>query len=199
MMKKLFAALVGLILCNNVWAQKEPGTVTLYPRIGMNLSKFSGDKIFTNENSSFGSKHKSGMVFGAELQYQISQPLAVSGGVMYSQQGTSFDLSDYKEEHIDDFLDMRVNYINVPLMLVATTKYGLSAKVGVQPEFRVSDKWDHMLTKVNFSIPVGLAYEYHNVALDVRYNIGITSVYKAPSDKIRNSTFTFTLGYGINL
>ena len=45
MMKKLFAALVGLILCNNVWAQKEPGTVTLYPRIGMNLSKFSGDKI----------------------------------------------------------------------------------------------------------------------------------------------------------
>ena len=56
-----------------------------------------------------------------------------------------------------------------------------------------------MLTKVNFSIPVGLAYEYHNVALDVRYNIGITSVYKAPSDKIRNSTFTFTLGYGINL
>ena len=47
MMKKLFAALVGLILCNNVWAQKEPGTVTLYPRIGMNLSKFSGDKIFS--------------------------------------------------------------------------------------------------------------------------------------------------------
>ena len=199
MMKKMFAALLGLALWSDAIAQKEPGTFTLYPRLGMNLSKFSGDKIFTGNDSFFDSKYKSGMVLGAELQHQISRSIAVSGGVMYSQQGTSFDLSDYEEEHIEDFLDMRVNYINIPLMLVATTKYGLSAKVGVQPEFRVSDKWDNMLCRVNYSIPVGLAYEYSNIALDVRYNIGITSVYKESADKIRNSTLMFTLSYGINL
>ena len=55
------------------------------------------------------------------------------------------------------------------------------------------------LLTLNYSIPVGLAYEYSNIALDVRYNIGITSVYKESADKIRNSTLMFTLSYGINL
>ena len=44
--KGLFAVLVGMLLCCNIFAQKEPGTLTLYPRVGVNLSKFSGDKIY---------------------------------------------------------------------------------------------------------------------------------------------------------
>ncbi len=46
MKKGLFAVLVGMLLCCNIFAQKEPGTLTLYPRVGVNLSKFSGDKIY---------------------------------------------------------------------------------------------------------------------------------------------------------
>ena len=134
------------------------------------------------------------MVIGAEMQYQMSFPLAISGGVMFSQQGTSFG-------EIDGFDDLEIsaNNINVPLMLVATTKYGISAKIGVQPEFRVSNKHDAILNKVNCSIPIGLSYEYHNIAFDIRYNLGLTHVYKNMTDNARNSTLMFTLGYGIDL
>ena len=113
---------------------------------------------------------------------------------MFSQQGTSFG-------EIDGFDDLEIsaNNINVPLMLVATTKYGISAKIGVQPEFRVSNKHDAILNKVNCSIPIGLSYEYHNIAFDIRYNLGLTHVYKNMTDNARNSTLMFTLGYGIDL
>ena len=183
MKKRLFTVLVGMLLCCNIFAQKEPGTLTLYPRVGLNLSKFSGDKIYRESFDYVKSKFKSGLVIGAEMQYQMSFPLAISGGVMFSQQGTSIS----------------ANNINVPLMLVATTKYGISAKIGVQPEFRVSNKYDAILNKVNCSIPIGLSYEYHNIAFDFRYNLGLTHVYKNMTDNVRNSTLMFTLGYGIDL
>src|SRR5574344_1824562 len=127
MKKRLFAVLVGMLLCCNIFAQKEPGTMTLYLRVGLNLSKFSGDKI-------------------------------------------------YRESF-----------------------YGIFAKIGIQPEFRVSNKHDAILNKVNCSIPIGLSYEYHNIAFDIRYNLGLTHVYKNMTDNARNSTLMFTLGYGIDL
>ena len=194
MKKRLFAVLVGMLLCCNIFAQKEPGTLTLYPRVGLNLSKFSGDKIYRESFDYVKSKFKSGLVIGAEMQYQMSFPLAISGGVMFSQQGTSFG-------EIDGFDDLEIsaNNINVPLMLVATTKYGISAKIGIQPEFRVSNKHDAILNKVNCSIPIGLSYEYHNIAFDIRYNLGLTHVYKNMTDNAHNSTLMFTLGYGIDL
>ena len=129
MKKRLFAVLVGtLVCCCNTFAQREPGTLTLYPRVGLNLSKFSGDKIYRETDDYVKSKFKTGWVFGAEMQYQMSCPLAISGGVMFSQQGTSFG----KIEGVDN-VEIGANNINVPLMLVATTKYGISAKIGVQP------------------------------------------------------------------
>ena len=45
----------------------------------------------------------------------------------------------------------------------------------------------------DFSIPVGLSYEFNNVVLDARYNFGVTSV--ADGGDAKNSVFQFTLGY----
>ena len=96
---------------------------------------------------------------------------------------------------------MEHNDIIVPLMLVATTKYGISAKIGVQPEILVDSKYKDMMNGFNVSVPVGLSYEYKNVCLDVRYNIGLTKIYKdqGANDTSHNGTFMFTLGYGIDL
>ena len=73
MKKRLFAVLVGMLLCCNIFAQKEPGTLTLYPRVGLNLSKFSGDKIYRESFDYVKSKFKSGLVIGAEMQYQMAK------------------------------------------------------------------------------------------------------------------------------
>ncbi len=65
--------------------------------------------------------------------------------------------------------------------------------------------------KIDFAIPIGLSYEYMNVVLDARYNIGLSNIFKdetLPSNtsskssfdsKSKNSSFTVTLGYKFTL
>lgn len=39
-------------------------------------------------------------------------------------------------------------------------------------------KEDIDMKKIDFSIPVGLSYEYMNVVVDARYNIGLSRAFK---------------------
>lgn len=202
-MRKLFALLLLWLPVLQLSAWKEPGTTTIYPRVGFNLSKFSGDKIYTGINTFDGvagtipARFKVGFTMGVEAQHQFSNALAGSIGLLYSQQGTAFK----KTSDIEFDFKMKENNLIVPVMLVATTKYNIDFKLGLQPEFRVSKAFDKVLNKVSLSIPVGISYEYRNVALDLRYNIGVSHVYKEQSsyDASRGQTVMLTLGYGIDL
>ena len=149
-MKRMMMFAFTMMMAFVAFAQKSPGTLTLYPRVGMSFSKFCGDKIYTDILNSAGghvdAKFKTGFTAGAELQYQLSDIIALSGGVIYSEQGTKFG----SIEGIDD-VEIKHNDINVPLLFVLTTKYGFSLKAGLQPELRVSDKFDKILNEVNLS------------------------------------------------
>lgn len=202
-MRKLFALLLLWLPVLQLSAWKEPGTTTIYPRVGFNLSKFSGDKIYTGINTFDGvagtipARFKVGFTMGVEAQHQFSNALAGSIGLLYSQQGTAFK----KTSDIEFDFKMKENNLIVPVVLVATTKYNIDLKLGLQPEFRVSKAFDKVLNKVSLSIPVGISYEYRNVVLDLRYNIGVSHVYKEQSsyDASRGHTVMLTLGYGIDL
>ena len=50
--------------------------------------------------------------------------------------------------------------------------------------------------KVALSIPIGISYEYMNVVLDARYNVGLT---KANEFGSKDRTFLFTVGYKFDL
>ena len=198
-MRKLFALLLLWLPVLQLSAWKEPGTTTIYPRVGFNLSKFSGDKIYTGDGvaGTIPARFKVGFTVGAEAQHQFSNALAGSIGLLYSQQGTAFK----KTSDIELDFKIKENNLIVPVMLVATTKYNIDLKLGLQPEFRVSKAFDKVLNKVSLSIPVGISYEYRNVVLDLRYNIGVSHVYKEQSsyDASRGQTVMLTLGYGIDL
>ena len=53
------------------------------------------------------------------------------------------------------------------------------------------------MNSVNFSIPVGISYEYANVCLDARYNIGVSHVWK--DGDTNSQVFQLTLGYKFKL
>ena len=136
-----------------------------------------------------------GFVAGVEVQHQFDDFLAGSVGVLYSRQGTDF------EKMKDAELSFKTDNILVPVLLVATTRIGLDIKLGVQPEFLINSNADKILNKVNFSIPVGLAYEWNRIAFDFRYNIGLTKVYKASDiyNTSKGSTFQLTIGYAFDI
>ena len=83
---------------------------------------------------------------------------------------------------------------------------GFAVKLGVQPGFKVNAEAEAKngsnriaagnsseFNSVDFSIPVGVSYEYASFVLDARYNIYLTKAIK-DSDS-RHSVFNITLGY----
>lgn len=108
---------------------------------------------------------------------------------------------------------MKMDYLNIPILANVYVAPGLALKAGIQPAFNLSnkvsvngvtvdyDKYAPEGAKVksfDFSVSVGISYEYMNVCLDARYNIGVTKIADF-DDAGCNSVFQLTLGYKFSL
>ena len=170
-------------------AQQEAGTFSIQPKAGLTVSSFSGD----------GTKAKAGFTAGVEGMYQAAEKFGVSLGVMYAMQGA-------KVKDVDG-AKLNYGYINIPILANYYVVKGLAIKAGIQPGFMVSAKAKYegnsrdikdYCKKFDFTIPVGVSYEYANVVFDARYNFGLTKTVK-DTDKMKNGVFTFTVGYKFGL
>jgi hypothetical protein len=172
------------------------------PKAGINISTITGDGI--------NKKSKVGLVAGIEAEYGISEKFGLQFGLLYSMEGCKSDAVVAAGEGASAFraegVKWNLDYINIPIMAQYYVVKGLAVKAGIQPAFNVRGKWSvdgnsgkmkdigYEPKAFNFSIPVGLSYEYQNFVLDARYNIGVTKLVK-DADQGRNSTFAITLGY----
>lgn len=173
---------------------------------------------FDNTNN-----YRIGFTIGAEAGYQVSERFGVTAGVLYSLQGydrgnsISSTIGGY-EYKIEDNSKLNLHYINIPILANVYLFKGFAVKAGIQPAFLVAAKYknDLKFTNLNypdetteddikeycntfdFSIPVGVSYEFSNgIMIDGRYNIGLTDVHKNQSGK--NSVFQIMVGYKFNL
>lgn len=187
-MKKLMMIAAMMLIGMGAFAQNEVGQVTLQPKVGMNLATITGDGD---------QKMKVGLLAGAELEYGIAENFGLDFGVLYSMEGCRF-----KEDGMDKSLKYNLDYINIPILAQFYPAKGFAIKAGVQPAFNVRHKVSYDgdtadldgIQSFNFSIPVGLSYEYQCFVLDARYNIGITKLVK-DADQGRNSTISISIGY----
>ena len=199
-MKKIMLMAVVLLSSVAASAQHAVGSITLQPKVGMNVANLTE---FDNADS------RIGLAAGAELEYQVSDIFSLSGGAIYSMQGSKYDRS-FLNQTIRT--TTKLDYINVPIMANVYVVKGLAVKLGIQPGFNVNSKQTFSgktvvgdidekaeldAKSVDFSIPVGLSYEYNNVVLDDRYNWGLTKVFEGSDAK--NSVFQITLGYKFDL
>lgn len=174
------------------FAQYSGGEITVQPKIGLNVTNISdGDGDW-----------KAGLAIGAELEYHASPMVGISAGLIYSMQGA---------KATEDGVDVKLNldYINVPILANIYVAPGFALKTGLQPAFKVSskikgdgvsvdmDKTGYDVKSVDFSIPVGMSYEYQNICFDARYNIGLTKLLDGSDSK--NQVFQITVGYKFHL
>lgn len=201
-MKKLILAVALIATTISAYAQQTVGSVSIKPMAGINIATMSNTD---------GSDPRIGFVGGAELQYQANDILALSGGIVYSQQGCK-DSEDGTDGTI------KMDYLNVPLLANFYVAKGFAVKIGLQPGFKLnskvsvstsgvsadvdlekaleaSDLDDISVPSVVLSIPVGLSYEYKNVVFDARYNWGVTNAFKAGGESTKHNAFMFTVGY----
>lgn len=188
-MKKVLLTAVVMLASVASYAQHAVGAFTLQPKIGMNVASLT---------KCDGCDPRIGLAAGVEAEYQATDIFSVSAGLIYSMQGNKA-----KEEGVT--LTTKLDYINIPILANVYVTKGLAVKLGVQPAFNVSDKQklsggkasveaeDVGAESFDFSIPVGLSYEYNNVVFDARYNFGVTNI--ADGGDSKNSVFQFTLGY----
>lgn len=187
-MKKIVLILMLAIVSMGIAsAQHEAKSLSLQPKIGLNLSKL------TNH---FDSDFKPGMVVGLETVWQSKAKFGWSVGLLYSQQGTKYALGEFKYTY-------NYNYINVPVLANFYVARNLALKTGLQFGFNVSNGYtiegpgskenrnDPDVKAVEASIPLGVSYEFNQFVVEARYNLGLT--YAVP--QTRFSTFQFTLGY----
>lgn len=194
-MKKVLVVAALMFSSVATFAQHAVGSFNLQPKVGVSIANL------TDNNSS---DARVGLVNGVEGEYQASDIFSVSAGVLYSMQGAKYDAFGAKSTE-------KLDYINVPIMANVYVVKGLAVKLGVQPGFKVNDKLDLRMPvlggalvdlkakSVDFSIPVGISYEYNNFQVDARYNWGLTKVFDVDKLDQKNSVFQITLGYKFDL
>ena len=189
-MKKFFAMAALVLSSVGAFAQYSAGDITLQPKVGLNCASVTGD----------GADYKAGFVGGLELEYHASPLVGLSGALLYSNQGYKVS-----EDHVN--VTWSPSYLNIPILANFYVANGLALKAGIQPGFKTSssvkvggvkvDDTSDAIKSFDFSIPVGISYEYMNVCLDARYNIGCTKVFKEGDGN--HSVFQLTLGYKFKL
>lgn len=200
-MKKLFLTAVVMLASVASYAQHAVGSFTLQPKVGINIADLT---------KADDSKVRVGLAAGAEFEYQATDMLGISFGAIYSQQGCKTDEGDGT---------FKLDYINVPILANVYVAKGFAVKLGIQPGFKVNSsikaKASGMsasvdldgVKSVDFSIPVGISYEFDNFVIDGRYNFGVTKwaddvkmgdIAVSPGDS-KHSVFQITLGYKFDL
>lgn len=199
-MKKILVVAALMLSSVSTFAQHAVGSFNLQPKVGVSIANLTELKD---------TDPRVGVVAGVEGEYQASDIISVNAGVLYSMQGSKYEYELLNQKYKST---NKLDYINVPIMANVYVTKGLAVKLGVQPGFNVSSSnkqevntfagsgsstFDVKAKSVDFSIPVGLSYEYNNFQLDARYNWGLTKAFE--NGKAKNSVFQITLGYKFDL
>lgn len=204
----------------------EPGTFTFQPKLGGIISWLTNMpnlSIPEMGNLKLDKTVIGGGLIGGEVEYMVTDKFSAAIGVNYSMAGSGWEntKTTYKGESIEiKDTKLSLGYLNIPVVANFYLFKGFAVKAGVQVGFLTNAdiecelKGDHTsvkvdedfmdeCSKVDFSIPVGLSYEFDNhIVLDARYNIGLTKVNKEsePGYKdLKNQVLQFTVGYKFNL
>ena len=193
-MKKMMMMLIMATVAMTASAQntlRDNGTFTLQPQVGIGIGRLSGEwKTYSGVED----KSRIGLVAGVEGEYYATEWLGIALGVNYAQQGWKMEGNGLEET-------FKYDYLNVPLTGNFYVAKGLALKTGVQFGFLMSAKVGDSdvkdgCEKLNLSIPIGVSYEYGNVVLDLRYNLGLSNTNKADDgNKLRSDLLQITLGY----
>lgn len=205
-MKKLLMIAVMAIAAISASAQTpEKGEISVTPMVGVSYGGFFGFE-YKGVTSTPSKDGRIGFTAGAELGYMCGDWFKTSVGVQYINASTKFGWDDNNKFNTD--------YLAIPVLANFYVADGLAIKTGVQPAFLLSSKLGSQdikngVNSFDLSIPVGLSYEFDNIVIDARYNIGLQNVikdgyYVGPQEgsgfhKLNNGYATITVGYKFNL
>ena len=186
-MKKLaFLALFG-----GLFTQANAQELSLGVKGGLNISKVT-NTIFNDVNT------RASIYLGGFARVAFDENWSVQPELFFSGQGFKYNvpiLGEYK---------VRLNYINLPVMVQYHLIPEFYLEAGPQLGFMVSSKTKHGGTTVDiqnqtkgidFGLGFGLGYDFDfGLGIGARYNFGLADVYQSDESQ-KNSVAQFGLYY----
>jgi len=183
-MKKLFCSVSAIVLFVSIVSAQQ---THFGLKAGVNVASAS-----VSPGNDYNSK--AGLHVGGLAHIHLNKNFALQPEVVYSMQGGKVD--DTK---------LKLNYINIPLLVQYMTDNGFRLQTGPQLGLLVSAKTEvgdverdikDNFTSTDFSWAFGAGFLFpEGFGLDARYNLGISDVWDASSTKIKNSVFQFGVFY----
>lgn len=188
-MKKVLCVVpVALIFATTSFAQHTQFGV----KAGVNLSSV---KISDGEDYD----SKTGIHFGGLAHIHLSQHWAIQPELVFSMQGGQDESNDQK---------LKLNYINVPVLVQYMFDEGFRLQTGPQIGFLVSAKnkigdveydADDQIESIDFAWVFGGSYLFpQGLGIDVRYNHGISNISDVSGFEAHNRVFQLGLFYQFN-
>lgn len=134
------------------YSQIESEKFSIYPRIGINVSKINNDNIDIYDVNGLSSgvlkpNFKFGFLAGAEIHYEINSRFAAGIGAIYSIQGTSYkdilyETDSYKWTIEDNKTNL--HYINFPILFIVNygflDYYNCHIAFGIETGLKIKEK-----------------------------------------------------------
>ena len=138
-MRRLFLLCLFVLTLFGAQAQPKWGTWSVVPHVGVSFANLTNDAIHVADNGISHSQTRIGFSGGADVYYQLTDKLALSGGVAYTQAGCNFkDVpADLNTKYGTVFHNAYFNlgYVDVPLLAHIYISKDLALSIGCQPSF----------------------------------------------------------------
>lgn len=194
-MKKITLLLVSVFTFGFVNAQDKED-MSFGVKGGLNISSLSNiDEVGVNKDPLVG------FHVGFFGEFMISDQFAIQPELLYSTQGVKLEADGEKG-------DLKLDYINIPIMAKYYVADAFSLELGPQIGFLVSaeGKSDGVSVdikddtkSVDVSLGFGASYNFaENFMLGARYNLGLTRVQEdvfPGESEWKNSVFQISVGY----
>jgi len=186
---------------------KSNGQISLAPKVGFNLSNFSGD-VTDNEM-------RLRLQAGCALNAEVNELFAFQPGLIFNGKGTTFDWSDNDKDAVV------LNYLEIPLngllnfqlssgkfqifagpylgiCLNGKYKY-LSDEENEVESIEIGNSDDDDIKPLDFGANIGLGYKIEEFQVQFGYSGSFISIANDSEEQLKNSLISISFSYFINL
>ena len=155
-MKKFIMMAALMVVAVSANAQFEPGTFSIQPKLGANISWLSNTPNmplgeFDNKYIELDKSPIAGALVGVEAEYQFADKFSVAAGLNYTSQGCAWDDLKYPDGTKINEIEAELGYIKIPMVANFYIFKGFAVKAGVQFGFLVNSKLNmHAEGKTDF-------------------------------------------------
>ena len=194
MKKVLFILAIAIAVTGSVNAQD----VKIGAKVGLNLANITGD--FDGDDLDA----KTGFNLGVFAEISLSDKLIFQPELLFSTQGAKSEETNYN-------YSLKLNYLNIPLMIkyAVTDKFAL--ELGPQVGFLLSANEEETFNgetasdeedvkdyfkSIDFGLNFGASFDVsEKIIIGARYNLGLSNISDIEDINVKNSLFSLSVGY----